>query len=216
MSNLAYTWIPPEAASHVRFATSLPQVSGHPAWDFFYLAGKLVELRSAVSSAGLTAGLGLVRCAQEAGETAVWVTSTDSIFFPPDAVEGGVELEALAVVRLPGAMALLRAADKLIRSGAFGLIILDFVSLFLPYSTSLSQQSRLRGLAQKHQTAMVFLTCSTRPLSVAGSLISLRGQAMRRYVHDDFHEVRVQVLKDKQSGPGWYHAETYRGPSGLY
>jgi recombination protein RecA len=180
-----------------------------------YLAGKLVELRGAAAPAGLSAGLDLVRCAQEAGETVVWVTATESLFFPPDAARGGVTLEALPVVRLPGAMALLRAADKLARSGAFGLIMLDFVSLPVSFSVSLSQQSRLLGLAQKHQVAVVFLTYALRPFSVSGSLISLRGQVTRRDLDGDLHDVQVQILKDKQRGPGWTHAERFHGPAGL-
>ncbi len=205
----------PATAKHLRPATALPQALVRPAWGLACIAGRLVELDGTGASAVLTAGLGLVGSAQEACETAVWVTSTESLFSPVDAVEGGVDLEALAVVRIPGATALLRAADRLVRSGAFGLIILDFVPLLAPFSVSLAQQSRLLGLAQKYQTAIVFLTSQDRPLSAAGSLISLRGQVGRRCMGTDLHEVEVRILKDKQCGPGWRHAELCCGPDGL-
>jgi len=203
------------AAKHLRPATALPQTLVRPAWGLACIAGRLAELCGTGASAVLTVGLGLVRSAQEVCETAVWVTSPESLFSPVDAVEGGVDLEALAVVRVPGATALLRVADKLVHSGAFGVIILDVVPLLSPFSVSLAQQSRLLSLAQKHQTAIVFLTSQDRPLSVAGSLISLRGQVGRRCVGTDLHEVEVRILKDKQCGPGWHHAELCCGPNGL-
>jgi recombination protein RecA len=215
MLNLAHTLFPSEIARHVGFASELPRSFAVPGWYLSYLAGKLVELRSKEASAGLTAGLGLVRSAQEAHETAVWMTSKDSIFFFPDAIASGVDLDALVVLRLPGTVAFLHAADKLVRSGAFGLIVVDLVSLFLPFSVSLSQQARLLGFAQKHQAAVVFLTREAQPLSVAGSLISVRGQVQRLPSGRDLHKVNIRVLKDKQSGPGWHHAEFCRGPAGL-
>jgi recombination protein RecA len=227
MSNLAHILLDPTVAKYVHTADSLPQPFFRPKWSVAYLAGKLVELRSKTGSAVLTTGLGLVQKAQARLETAVWVTSTDSIFFPVDAATWGIDLNALAVVRVPGTMAILRALDKLIRSGAFGLIILDFVSLWPPpmekcekksvalSHISLSQQSRLLGLAQKHQTAIIFLTSKRCSLSVTGSLVSLRGEVGRRHVDTDLHEVQVRILKDKQRGPGWHHAERCCGPEGL-
>ena len=226
MSNLAHILLDPMVAKYVHTADSLPQAFSRPKWSVTYLAGKLVELRSKRGSAVLTAGLGLVQQAQASLETAVWVTSPDSIFFPVDAAAWGIDLNALPVIRVPETMAILRALDKLIRSGAFGLIILDFVSLCPPMENckknsvfpghiSLSQQSRLLGLAQQHQTAIVFLTSKRCSFSVTGSLVSLRGEVSLSNVDTDLHEVQVRILKDKQRGPGWHHAERCCGPSGL-
>jgi recombination protein RecA len=226
MSNLAHILLDPTVAKYVHTADSLPQAFSQPQWSVTYLAGKLVELRSTRSSAVLTAGLDLVQKAQASLESAVWVTSPSSIFFPVDAAAWGIDLNALPVVRLSGTMAILKALDKLTRSGAFGLIILDFVSLWSPRKKckktpvalthiSLSQQSRLLGLAQQHQTAIVFLTSKRCSFSVTGSLLSLRGEVSRSNVSTDLHEVQVLILKDKQRGPGWHHAERCCGPEGL-
>ena len=227
MSNLAHILLNPTVAKYVHTADTLPQPYFRSKWSVSYLAGKLVELRSKTGSAVLTAGLGLVQKAQAKLETTVWVTSPGSVFFPADAAAWGVDLHALAVIRVPGVMAILKALDKLIRSGAFGLIILDFVSLWpspmekrdrksvAQNHISLSQQSRLLNLAQQHQTAVVFLTSKRCSLSVSGSLVSLRGEVLCRYVDTDLHEVRVHILKDKQRGPGWHHDELCCGPAGL-
>lgn len=227
MSNPAPILLDPTIVKHVRTADMLPQRLVLPQWTLSYLAGKLIELRGSGASAVLTAGLGLIRGAQEALEPAVWVTSTESIFFPVDAEAWGVDLNALAIIRVPGEIPMLRASDKLVRSGAFGLIVLDYVSLLpppmhkrnkhsaMPGAISLSHQARLLGLAQKHQTAIVFLTSKDCALSVMGSLISLRAEVQHREVEATCHEMQIRILKDKQRGPGWHHEEHCCGPAGL-
>src|SRR5262249_56189918 len=85
----------------------------------------------------------------------------------------GVDLDALAVVRVPAPADILRAADMLARAGAFGLLVLDVGAADVP----MAAQSRLLGLAQKHDAAVLFLTKKTG--ASLGSLISLRGEARR-------------------------------------
>jgi recombination protein RecA len=92
------------------------------------LAGRLVELSGQESPARLTTALGLVLEAQLSGERVAWVTFESSAFFPPDAAAGGVDLEALPVVRIPTALAAARAAEHLVRSGGFGLVVIDLAS----------------------------------------------------------------------------------------
>ena len=69
MPYVAHTWFPREVAGQVHVASALPRSFSGPDWSFSYLAGKLVEVRSAVAAAGLTAGIGLVQEAQDIGET---------------------------------------------------------------------------------------------------------------------------------------------------
>ena len=102
---------------------------------------------------------------------------------------------------------------SLARSGAFGLIVVDLgrgTSLTIPI------QSRLLGLAQKHQTAILFLTEKSRDAPSLGSLISLRAQAGRRKIGFDRFTCELTVTKDKRHAPGWRHEEICRGPSGLH
>lgn len=183
------------------------------------MRGRLVEIFGASSSAALTSTLGIVRDAQQEGETAVWITPPESCFFPPDAAEAGVDLFALTVVRVP-AKSFARAADKLVRSGAFGLVVLDLeqaTKADLCRSALLGDAalSRLLGLAQKHDVAVIFLTRQGPAASHLGSLVSLRGEARRVRLRTDQYEVEVRVVKDKRRAPGWRHAEPCRGPAGL-
>jgi len=61
--------------------------------------------------------------------------SGESLFYPPDASDSGVDCEAVVVVHVPDTISIARAAEILARSGAFGLIILDLgVQAQIPYT----------------------------------------------------------------------------------
>ena len=191
---------------------------GDESWGLGTLAGRLVEISGAQSTAVLTAAFGLVLEAQAAGEPACWITLDSSSFFPQDVEEGGVDLENLAVVRVPDACAAGRAADPLTRSGGFGLVVIDIASrLFLPSRNSnLPEplQTRLLGLAQKHGTAVVVLTEKPTDAPSLSSLVSLRAEARRGPGFPA--TVEIFVLKDKRRGPGRTHHEVCRGTAGLH
>lgn len=180
-------------------------------WNLATLAGRLVEISGARATAALTLAFGLVLGAQRQGEPVAWVTPRESGFYPPDVAEGGVDLDALVVVRVPDARVVARAAERLVRSGAFGLIVLDMGAAEIP--TPL--QARLAGLAQKHHTALVCLTEKERKAPSLGSLVSLRVQAQRTRTSEGQFTCTLTVLKDKRRGPTWTHTEVCRGPAGL-
>jgi recombination protein RecA len=182
-------------------------------WGLARLSGRIVEISGWGAAAPLTAAFGLVLEAQMKGEAAAWVTFEDSSFFPPDAAAGGVDLDALAVVRVKDARAGGRAADQLVRSAGFGLVVIDIgrESLAAPLLT------RLLGLAQKHDTAVVALTEKPPSAASLSSLVSLRVEARRAFNEDGGGEVEIRVLKDKRRGPGAAPVEkrTCRAPAGL-
>ena len=214
-------------ASPLRGAPAAPGPAGAPlrSWRLAALAGRLIELSSREGAAGLTLAFSLVLDAQRAGEPVGWLTADESAFFPPDAARGGVDLDALVVVRLPAAGQLPRAAEHLARSGAFGLLVLD---LGEAARVPVPMQMRLLGLAREHESAVLFLTRKGGGDASLGSLVSLRAEARqepavrqevvgvgaRRAGVTDF-TCTAQVLKDKRGGPGWRHVEVCRGPDGL-
>jgi recombination protein RecA len=123
-----------------------------------------------------------------------------------------VDLEALGVVRVPRTALALRAADRLLRSASFGLVVLDLGPVSgLP----LPAQTRLAGLAQRHDSLLLCLTEKEAAASSLGPLVSLHAWAGRRRLRDGHFACEVQVLKDKRRGPGWVHREVCRGPAGL-
>ena len=181
------------------------------AWTLGEIAGRLVEVSGAGAAAVLTAAFGLVLEAQRVGEPVAWVTPKESSFYPPDAVESGIDLDALVVIRVSDFRDVGRAADRLARSGAFGLIVLDLGAAVVP--TPL--QARLAGLARKHHAALLCLTEKERGAPSLGPLISLRVHARRARGSGSEFACELTALKDKRRGLGWSHEEVCRGPVGL-
>lgn len=193
-------------------------------WGLPQIAGRFVELSGTGATAALTAAFGLVLEAQCRQEPVAWISLPASTFFPPDAAAGGIDLESLAIVRVRDAHTAARAANQLVRSGSFGLVVIDlgpkpapggfferdrkneYASIPMPF------QTRLVGLAQKHDTAVVVLTEKPAQVGSLGSLVSLRAEVRRSPTG---HRIELEVLKDKRRGPGQFHQETCRGPAGM-
>ncbi|MCY1006440.1 hypothetical protein OV079_12895 [Nannocystis pusilla] len=90
--------------------------------------GKLIEVSGGAAGARLTTAVALVRQAQLEGETTVWIQPAGGPLFPPDLADSGVDLDALIVIHIPedrGPAGIARAAELLLRSGGYGLCVLD-------------------------------------------------------------------------------------------
>ena len=197
-------------------------------WGLAAMRGRLVELSARGASATLTMAAELVLEAQRAAEPVAWVVpwSMDpatATFYPPDLEHTGIDLAALVVVKAPSVIAAARASERILRSGAFGLVVLDFGSVDFESNraTRLPDQvlGRLVTLAQSHDAVVVCLTDKTPDANSLGSLVSLRVEAMRlrlpRSSSGNSFEITVRALKDKRRGPGWSKASKARGPSGM-
>ncbi|MBI2360544.1 MAG: recombinase A [Deltaproteobacteria bacterium] len=180
-------------------------------WSLSEVAGRLLEISGSGAMATLTLAFGLVVEGQRQGELVGWVTSTEDSFYPPDIAQGGVDLDALVVIRVPDSRVIPRAGEKLLRSGAFGLVVLDIGTADIP----MPLQSRLAALALQHHAALVCLTEKGSREPSLGSLISLRVDAERRRASDDRFACELKVLKDKRRGPTWTETEFCCGPAGL-
>ena len=180
-------------------------------WTLDEVAGRLVEISSSTAAAALTLTFSLVHEAQQRGEPVGWVTLAESFFYPPDAARGGIDLVALVVVRLVHAESIARAGEKLLRSGGFGIIVLDLGSADIP----MALQTRLTGLAHRHHTALICLTEKAGAAFSLGSLVSLRAHAEKKRVEDNRFACALRVLKDKRRGSTWSYEELYTGPAGL-
>ena len=188
-----------------------PDAAAQPAWSCAELAGRLCELSSEPGGAPLSAAFDLVFDAQQAGNPVAWIATSAATFYPPDVSAGGVDLDALVVVRAPEVRAAGRAADVLLRSGAYGLVVLDLgASAILPTP----RQGRLVQLALKHDAVVLCLTEKPSAADSLGSLVSLRSVSRRRRVATGF-ACSLQAIKDKRRGPGWSSCSLWRGPEGL-
>lgn len=182
-------------------------------WSLAALRGHLCELNNSGRAPALSFAASLILEAQQRGEPTAWVSATASSFYPPDLAGWGIDLDALAVIRVEGAKDAARAADHLLRSGAIGMVVLDLgphADLLVP------MQTRLLGLARRHHALLLCLTQSTPGrLASLGSLVSLRASATLQPTDRDGFLCVLRAEKDKRNGPGWEHRMHCRGPEGL-
>lgn len=196
--------------------------------------GRFVEL---CGEAQTTAAVSVLAAAQREGETAVWIQLARGDLFPPDLASAGVDVEALIVVHVPerasqgscsygGPSGQCRAAELLLRSGGFGLVILDFCRAEPRGSTA--WQGRLLGLARQHETRLVVLRERSDQLAASslGPLTGLRiASTIERCEQADdppgfvpqtgWFVLRHEVLKNKSGGPVEPASTQLRGPWGF-
>jgi recombination protein RecA len=203
-------------------ASKLPVAADPSAlWTLPNLAGRLVEISGDAAAAYLTAAFGLVLDAQLGRDTAAWVTLEHSSFFPPDVAESGIDIDSFVVVRVKDWRTAARAADHLVRSGGFGLVVIDLASdietehgVRSKDKIPVTMLTRLLGLARRQNVAVLFLTKKTQDMPSLNSLISLRVEARWRKEREQY-ELFLEALKDKNSGQRWTCTEVCRGPAGL-
>jgi recombination protein RecA len=182
--------------------------------------GRLVELTGGGNAACVTTAVAAVLEAQADGDTAAWIQERHGGLFPPDLAESGVDLDALVVVHVPqgaGSFGIPKTAEMLLRSGAFGLVVLDLRAARLRGDAWLG---RLLGLAREHGSRVVLITAASaagdlRHSPSLGSLVSLRIEPRRVRAGRGFFAIEHEVLKDKL---GWFsrlEPESRRGPWGL-
>ncbi len=185
----------PEAPA---FAAALPE-------------GRLTELSGAAGSARTSLALEAVRAAQADGEPVAWIQTAGGLLYPPDASTCGVDLHALVVVHLPaerGEAGIFRAAEILLRSGAFGLVVADLRGAV---RATTGMQSRLASLAREHGSRVLLITERTAAAESLGPLVGLRVEPARTPLGGGRFAVDPVVLKCKQ-GPLALAAERRRGP----
>ncbi|MEM1413404.1 MAG: recombinase A, partial [Myxococcota bacterium] len=96
--------------------------------------------------------------AQAAGAPVAWVGARGALPHVPDLVAAGVDLGAFVAVahRAGEAASRLRSAELLLRSGAFGLVVVDLADVRrLPGMAA--GLARLRGLVREHRAHALFL-----------------------------------------------------------
>jgi recombination protein RecA len=190
--------------------------------------GKLIEIARTADGAQMTLAVACVRQAQLQGEPVAWVQRAGGALFPPDLADSGIDLDALLVVHAPAVEHnLAKAAELLLRSGAFGMVVIDLTasgdSAASPQSSrdplELAVQSRLLGLAREHRSHVLLLSergaAGNRGGSL-GPLISLCIEPKRTRVARGEFALAPRARKDKSGLLCALASETRRGPWGLW
>ena len=142
-----------------------------------------------------------------------WLGDIDRKFFlSADVVQLGIDLPALVVVRVPKADAIARAGEKLLRSGGFGLVVLDLGRADIP--------TPLQSSVDRNRSTSSFgtLICLTEKDSKAfslGSLVSLRVHAERKKANKNqfacglcmSSKINGEVRPGRMRNCGMYHRD---------
>ncbi|MEM9860267.1 MAG: hypothetical protein AAF938_01525 [Myxococcota bacterium] len=143
------------------------------------VAGRLTELGGPASTTCIAR---LIAEQQHAGEPVAWIVGAQSTVFPADLAEAGIHLANLPFLRLPeekGApLQRLEAAEGLLRSGAFGLVVIEVPEIAKSTPLPARALSRLHALARTHGSRVV-LRCAHAARASLGPLIALRLHAAR-------------------------------------
>jgi len=177
-------------------------------FDWGRVLGRVVEVSEAGCFGALSALVGLLTQAQALGEQIAWVETGTHLFFPPDLAFRGLDVEAFSVVLAPTPAAGLRAADVLVRSGAFGLVVVDWAGR----EVEEVDVGRLARLVDQKGSAVIFLTRKKEEAPSLATQISLRGCVAK--TSDGLTE--WVVTKDKRAGPPSRQRIQFHGPFGLY
>jgi len=194
------------ARTLVRGKTPNPEAPHATVLTWSRVRGRLVELSEAGYHGAVTALCPLLAEVQSRGEQIAWVETGPSVFFPPDLAAFGLDIEALTVVWAP-APAGWQAVDWLLRSGAFGLVVVDGLRV-----AEEGVLGRLARLAEARDAAVLALTLKGDNEPSLGSQLSLR-----LGVHPTLHGLELRVLRDKRSeaSPPTQRM-TFDGPRGVY
>jgi recombination protein RecA len=188
--------------------------------------GRVVELSGLVEGAcaRLSTAIAIVRHVQAEGDTAAWIQPEGGPLYPPDIAEAGVDLEALVVVHIPltaklspkvaFAHGLSKAAELLLRSGAFGLVVVDGTSTTWPSAPTQAWLGRVLGLARQHGSRVLLLTEKPAHADSLGTLVGLRVESHRRRESNGGFVVEHHVVKNKSGSPFDVEVDRYRGPDG--
>ncbi len=201
-------------------------LTGTARWERTALGGILTELVGGPRSANVSVASLLILQAQTAGEQVAWVATHRDVFFPPDMAAAGVDLAALPVVWAADGPAeepvaaghryagrAVRAAEQLLRSGAFGLIIIDLAKNL---TLQVAAQGRLLHLAEHHDAQVLIIRRKREDGAYSGSLVTVRVESSREQIGPGRFRCTITNTKDKREGPGWTTSEEFDGPPGLY
>lgn len=163
--------------------------------------GCLTEVSGKGGGGGLTLAASFLRFAQDTGRHAVWLSSELKPFYPPDLHACGVELNRLPVLFLPDFQQAALAANRLLKSGGFDLLVWDLASWKKPpNSLPIPFLAKLVATARYRQASLLMLTDKKREQASLGCLTGLRLQV--EALDNEPSRLRVQVCKDKRGAVG--------------
>ena len=179
---------------------------GDLSWKFSSLVGEVIEMPSGPMTCAISFAGDLILSAQTIGEPCAWVHATKSIFFPPDFHTLGVDLNALALIKVDTAQKAAYCAERLIKSGGFGCVVVD-----LPRESwfSVALQKRIANYVRKERACVLYLiqTLEGEDYERLGSSTSIFAESDR--LEDTTLRIclrkkgrRFECIKERDGTPG--------------
>lgn len=211
MPALALCFVPTEelaANSPVEIERLLSEVT-----DF----GQLVEFSAPLDTSGACTSslIQLFEQVQKEGDTIGWIRASTGPLFPPNLLERNIDFESLIVVQTPPKMDsadIGRAAEFLLHSGAFGLVVVDLRLAEL--SDYVEWQNRVLILARKFECRVVLLTDKVEQTESVSPLVSVRIEPNRDRWSSNRFAVENRVVKSKV-GLDYPSLGHFSGPLGM-
>lgn len=179
--------------------------------------GRLIELAGGPDAGAATAAAQILLESQREGDPVAWIQpgrGTGGVY-PPDLAAAGLDLEGLLFVHVPksaGRKGLPKAAELLLRTGAFGAVAVDVLGARLPRGEA--WLGRLGSLARDKDCRCVFLAGNGE--GSLGPLIATRLRARRTRLRAGRFRLETEILKDKLGSlPRLPGPERYLGPEGM-
>jgi hypothetical protein len=179
---------------------------------------RLIELSAQTAAGRFSLAVEWLLAAQRGGDPAAWIQPAGGRLYPPDLLRNGVDLASLLVVQVPpreARLGALRAAEIVLRSGSFAVVVIDLLDGVPPHDAA--WQGRLLRLMRRHRTTVLVLTHKAAAHDSIGPMCGLRLQPRRQRgtAADDGFWIDTTTLKNKAS-QGWLPAPALcRGPPGL-
>ena len=203
----------PEPALQPLSELARPFSTGSPQWSLQETQGRLIEISEPHPVAALSFFFLIAREVQAAGGHVAWVGTAHSTFYPPDAESIGIDLRNLPVLRMNDVQSVGRAAEILLRSGAFQLVLLD---LGHDHAMPVARLAQLNGLVRRHNACAIFLTCKQHGEQSAGPLISMHATTSRQHADTDAFCCEIEILRDKRRWKKWTWQTRLCGVEGYY
>ncbi len=204
----------PEPALQPLSRLTQPLSGKAPGWNIREMQGRLVEISEPHPIAALSLSFLLLREVQTTGGNAAWIGCNDSTFYPPDAQRFGIDLRNLPVLRMPDIQGLGRAAELLLRSASFQLVLLDLGHQH--QSLPVARLAQLHGLVRRHSACAVFLTCKPHDRPSVGPLISLHAHTARQHIDTNAFACEARIQRDKRRGGKWTWQTRLSGIDGYH
>ncbi len=157
----------------------------------------------------------ILLASQREGDPVAWIQPRGGELYPPDLALAGIDLACLLVVHVPpdnGRAGMPKAAELVLRTGAFGALVIDLSSEKPPRGDA--WLGRLASLCREHDCRCVLLGPPGANGSL-GPLVSLRLRPMRERIRDGAFRIGTEVLKDKSGLRPVLGQGIWLGPHGM-